>query len=82
MLKSMIVVLAIFGSVAAQAKGYDYYAIQDHKAVAGYYSDGGGAIQDHKAVGLSVFSAVVDQKAVSIESQTETAQLLDLNEGF
>lgn len=41
------------------------------------------AIQDQKAVGITInFSAVQDQKAVSMEGQTETAQLLDLNEGF
>ncbi len=69
MLKSTIVILAMFGSVAAQAKGYDYYAFQDQKAV--------GA-----ATNPLYQAAVQDQKAVSLESQVETAKLLDLNEGF
>ena len=53
MLKSMVVILAMFGSVAANA----------------------GLV-------TGAWDAVQDQKAVSIDSQVETAQLLDLNEGF
>ncbi len=68
MLKTTIVALAMFGSV---------------NAVAGaYYSD---AVQDQKTVGAldnPLYQAVQDNKAVSLESQVETSQLLDLNESF
>ncbi len=71
MLKSMVVILAMFGSVSAQA-GLGRIVVN--------------AVQDHKAVGIGGNDfhdgAVQDQKAVSVESQVETAKLLDLNEGF
>ncbi len=70
MLKSMVVILAMFGSVAANA---------------GLVTGSWDAVQDQKAVGGLVtgsWDAIQDQKAVSIDSQVETAQLLDLNEGF
>ncbi len=72
MLKSMVVILAILGSVSAQANTDigNNYAVQDQKAV--------GAVPVHSSGGY----AVQDQKAVSLDSQVETAQLLDLNEGF
>ncbi len=101
MLKSIVVILAMFLSVAAQAKGYDYYAIQDQKAVGVIYrgtydavvdqkAAGAatnplyqGAVQDQKAAGgFGRVTAVQDQKSVSLDSQIETAKLIDLNEGF
>ena len=83
MLKSTIVVLAMFGSVSAMATSPLYQqAVQDQKAVGAVYTYNWDAIQDQKAVGGVYSWAVQDQKAVSLESQTETIQLLDLNEGF
>ena len=70
MLKSMFVILAILGSVVAQASPGVIII---------------NAIQDQKAVGAAtnpLYQAVQDQKTVSLESQVETAKLLDLNEGF
>ena len=84
MLKSTIVILAMFGSVSAHATllvGV-FDAVQDQKAVGAVYTYNWDAIQDQKAVGGVYSWAVKDQKAVSMESQTETTQLLDLNEGF
>ena len=79
MLKSMIVILAIFGSVSAQAiGGNDYHgAVQDQKAVGAVFVGIFDAIQDQKAVGIQAGS-----KDVTKESQIETGKLLDLNEGF
>ena len=53
MLKSMVVILAMFSSVCA-----------------------------HATLVVGDFPAVQDQKAVSMESQPQEAQLLDLNEGY
>ncbi len=83
MLKSTVVILAMFGSVFAQASPgvIIINAVQDNKAVGPQISN--LAIQDNKAVGPQISNqAVQDQKSVSVDSQVETAQLLDLNEGF
>ncbi len=89
MLKAMIVILAMFGSVSAQATSGGvnpmHGAVQDHKAVGPTIVNRSSAIQDHKAVGPTIInssSAIQDHKAVGIDSQIEATQLLDLNEGF
>ncbi len=83
MLKSMVVILAIFGSVSVEAKTVNITAIQDQKAAGGFGRIVEAAVQDQKAAGgFGRVTAVQDQKAVSLESQVESVNLLDLNEGF
>ncbi len=68
MMKLMVMTLAILGSVSVQAQPGTKinYAVQDNKAVGPLVSK----------------QTVQDQKSVSVDSQVETALLLDLNEGF
>ncbi len=70
MLKSMIVILAMFGSLSVQASPgrIPITAVQDSKAVGAFYVSDYPAIQDQKAVGAfyaSDYPAVQDSKAVT-----------------
>ncbi len=67
--------------MSAEAKRVNITAVQDQKTVGVKITF--SAVQDKKAVGPKIANkAIQDQKAVKVDSQVETAKLLDLNEGF